>query len=59
MTRRELEEFACFGIAQTIDAGNTIANGEHGSHLVKLFGILNAFQLFEQHLGYFAWFNLI
>ena len=53
------EQFAGLYIAQAVDTGHTITDGQYGSHLIELLGIGDTLQLVEQNLGHFAWFNLI
>ena len=55
----KLQELVGFGITQSVDARYTIADLKHSAHLVELLAITDSFQLFEKHLGYFAWFNFI
>ena len=55
----EFEQFTGLDVAQSVDTGHTVADGQHGTHLVELLGAGDTLELVEQYLGYFAWFNLI
>ena len=41
----ELQKFVGLGVAQSVDAGNTIADGQHGAHLVEFLLIGKALEL--------------
>ena len=55
----KLQQLVGLGVAQSVDTGHTVADGQHGTHLVELLDIGDTLELVEQDLGYFAWFNLI
>ena len=55
----EFEQFAGLDVTQAVDTGHAITDGQHGSHLIELLVIRDSLQLIKQHLGHFAWFNLI
>ena len=41
----EPQEFVGLGVAQSVDAGHTIADGQHGAHLVEFLLIGKALEL--------------
>ena len=55
----KLQQLVSLGVAQSVDTCHTIADGEYGTYLVELLGIRDSLELIDQHLGNFAWFNLI
>ena len=50
----ELHELAALGVVQTVDAGNAVAHGEHGAHLLQVGLKADVGQLFLQYCRYFG-----
>ena len=55
----KFEELVCLGITKTIDAGNTVAHGKHGAHLVEFLAVVYSTQLLKQHFTDFTRFYFI
>ena len=55
----KLKKFRRLHVAQSIDTRHAIGDGEHSTHLVELFGLVDALKFLQKNLRNFAWFNFI
>ena len=54
----KLEQLVGFGIAQSVDTGHTVAYLKHRTDFVQLDAGIDAFELFAQDVGNFAYFYI-
>ena len=55
----ELKKLISLGIAKTVDTSHAIADGKHGTHLVKLLRAIHLLELLLKHFRHLTWFNFI
>ena len=54
----KLQQLVCFGITQPVDTRHAIADLQHRTDFVQLHAGVDAFQLFAQNIGDFAYFYI-